>query len=127
ALRKALTHQTTTFAGEIAASVRRRAAVADAAVERPARRAVRRRPRVQVAGFARPGGFVTRGVALTVDAVAVVVLYAAAVTVARLGLGFLPALVDNRRRGLPDFLARTTVVHDLEPAEPEPAALPVTT
>jgi uncharacterized RDD family membrane protein YckC len=30
-----------------------------------------------------------------------------------LGAGFLPALVDSRRRALPDYLAGTTVVYDL--------------
>jgi hypothetical protein len=29
-----------------------------------------------------------------------------------LGAGFLPVLVDSRRRSLPDYLARTTVVYD---------------
>ena len=29
-----------------------------------------------------------------------------------LGAGFLPALVDSRRRALPDYLAHTTVVYE---------------
>jgi uncharacterized RDD family membrane protein YckC len=29
-----------------------------------------------------------------------------------LGVGFLPALVDSRRRALPDYLAGTTVVYE---------------
>ena len=32
------------------------------------------------------------------------------VSILTLGLGFLPALVDRRRRALPDFLAGTVVV-----------------
>ncbi len=35
-------------------------------------------------------------------------------------LGFVPVLIDRRRRALPDFLARTVVVYD----EGEPRALP---
>jgi uncharacterized RDD family membrane protein YckC len=46
-------------------------------------------------------------------------------------LGFVPALVDDRRRALQDFLAGTTVVYEERappPAdEPAPAAVPVTT
>jgi hypothetical protein len=32
------------------------------------------------------------------------------VSILTLGLGFVPALVDRRRRALPDFLAGTVVV-----------------
>src|SRR5436190_8628499 len=83
AVRTALTHQTTTLAGELAASIRHRAEIADAAVERPVRRALGRRRLTEIAGLPRFGGFVSRGVALAVDAVLVVILYAAAVTAAR--------------------------------------------
>ena len=41
------------------------------------------------------------------------------VAVAFIFLGFLPVLVDDRRRALPDFVARTDVVY-------EPGALPAT-
>ena len=36
------------------------------------------------------------------------------VSILTLGLGFLPALVDRRRRALPDFLAGTVVVQTSE-------------
>lgn len=36
-----------------------------------------------------------------------------------LGAGFLPALVDNRRRALPDYVAGTTVVYEPELVRPD--------
>jgi uncharacterized RDD family membrane protein YckC len=192
AFRAALASQRATLAGELAAGVQRRCQVLDAAVERPVRRAFGRAPRevVDATLVLRPGGFVSRGVALASDAVIVNVLFAVgAALVAAIGsltsigisdgtiagfvaaaawiafnaayfagcwsltgqtpgmrmlgvrvvdplglpprpgralvrlgglllaiiplfAGFLPALVDDRRRALPDYVAGTTVVHD---------------
>jgi hypothetical protein len=70
-------------------------------------------------------GIATRGIALAADAAlanAVVLLAAGlvalvsslvglALAIIPLFAGFLPVLVDPRRRGLPDFLAGTVVVH----------------
>jgi uncharacterized RDD family membrane protein YckC len=40
-------------------------------------------------------------------------------------LGFVPALLDSRRRALPDFLAGTVVLYADEALPPQPAAAPV--
>jgi uncharacterized RDD family membrane protein YckC len=192
AFRAALASQRATMAGELAAGIRGRCRAFDDAVERPVRRAFGRAPRAVVDAtlVLPPGGFVSRGGALAVDAVIANVVFAvgAALTAAigsltsigvhngyaagfiaatawivlnaayfagcwsltgqtpgmrifgvrvidRLGLpprpgrallrlagvllaiiplfaGFLPALVDDRRRALPDYVAGTTVVQD---------------
>jgi uncharacterized RDD family membrane protein YckC len=44
----------------------------------------------------------------------VVRLIGLAVSIIPLFIGFLPALVDDRRRALPDFLARTVVLYDTD-------------
>ena len=42
-------------------------------------------------------------------------LAGALVAVAFVFLGFVPVLLDDRRRALPDFVARTTVVYEPDP------------
>jgi uncharacterized RDD family membrane protein YckC len=188
ALRRALTHESLTLAGETRAAVRRRAIGADARLEAGPRRWVRRPARV-TAGPTRYAGVATRGVALVIDALLatlvfvvgsalvglvsslvghlrphwlvgaiagaawflVVVAYfvgfwstigqtpgmrivrlrvltradappgffrslvrlvGLALAIIPCFLGFLPALVDDRRRALPDYLAGTVVVYD---------------
>jgi uncharacterized RDD family membrane protein YckC len=51
----------------------------------------------------------------------VVRLVGLAVSIIPLFTGFLPALVDDRRRALPDFLAGTVVLYDPEPSSRDAA------
>ena len=188
-LRAALTEQSTSFAGEIAETLRHRLRRYDDTAERGPRRWFRRPPRTHLTAEPMPyAGIATRGLALAIDAALVTMIFlsgtavvgivvslvwtpgpawlvgtviaAAGVVVevvyfagfwttsgqtpgmrlmhlrvvdgsgsvpglarsllrlAGLALamllcfmGFLPALVDNRRRALQDFLAGTVVIH----------------
>jgi uncharacterized RDD family membrane protein YckC len=73
-----------------------------AAGQTPGMRLMRLRVRRQGGGGLSVGRSIVRAVGL---ALAIIPLFA----------GFLPALFDDRRRALPDYLAGTVILHDLPP------------
>lgn len=101
AVRAAVAQQTTSFAGEIAEGLRKRAVRADDAAERRARRLLGR-PSTRAAEGTGAAGIATRGIALAADVVLVhlIVLAGAAL------LGLVASLVGELR---PDWLVEAVV------------------